>query len=87
VRLIEVLAVIGPLYVLSWWLHPLRACPSCKGTPRKYGALHKSKFRWCAHCEGKGRVPRLGAVVLMRMGLMKDPERAGSLAWRRKNRS
>lgn len=81
-----ILTLVAALYASSWWLHPLRACPACKGTPRQYGGLHRSKFRWCSHCEGRGRVLRLGAVVLMKMNLMKDPERTGSLGWHRKNR-
>lgn len=81
-----VIIVICVLYVLSWPLHPNRACPNCKGAGRFYGALHRSKFRFCHACEGRGRVPRTGAVVLVRMGWMKDPARTGSLGWLRKNR-
>lgn len=81
-----ILTLIAALYASSWWLHPLRACPSCKGSPRQYGGLHRTKFRWCSRCEGRGRVPRLGAVVLTKMGAMKDPERAGGFGWYRKNR-
>lgn len=79
-------AIGGILYASSWWLHPLRACPACKGTPRQHGGLHTTKFRWCSRCEGRGRVPRLGAMVLMKTGWLKDPERAGSIGWIRKNR-
>jgi hypothetical protein len=81
-----IIALGAGLYVLSFWLHPLRACPSCKGTPRKYGLFHTSNFRWCSRCEGRARVPRPGAVVLVKMGLMKNPERTGSLAWWWRNR-
>lgn len=74
------------LYVLSWWLHPMQACPKCKGTSRFYGSLHKSKYRFCHACEGKGRRPRLGAKILIGMGMIKNPERTGSLGWRWRNR-
>jgi hypothetical protein len=88
VHLVEVLAVIGPLYVLSWYLHPLMRCRKCKGGSRHYGSLHKSKFRFCHKCQGTGRSPRLGARVLMGMGLMKHgPERTGSYGWVRRNRN
>ena len=81
-----VLAIIGLLYASSWWLHPLKACRACKGTSRHFGSVHKSKFRFCHACAGRGRVPRPGAVVLVKLGMMKDPERTGSLGWIRKNR-
>ncbi len=80
------LVLIGALYASSWWLHPLKACPKCKGTSRHSGSVHKTKFRFCHHCAGKGRVPRAGALVLMKMGAIKDPERTGSLGWARRNR-
>lgn len=75
-----IVTLIAALYASSWWLHPLRACPSCKGTPRQYGGLHRTKFRWCSRCEGRGRVPRLGAVVLTKMGRNEGPG-AGRGLW------
>jgi hypothetical protein len=75
------------LYMSSWWLHPMRACPKCKGSSRHYGSLHKSKFRFCDKCQGRGRQPRMGAKVLMGMGIIKDPERTGTLRWGRRNRA
>jgi hypothetical protein len=75
------------LYVLSWYIHPLMACPACKGASRHYGALHRSKFRFCHVCGGNGRAVRPGAKVLMSAGLMKNgAERTGSYGWARRNR-
>ena len=75
------------LYALSWYIHPMMACPKCKGTSRHYGALHKSKFRFCHKCGGNGRTARLGAKVLMGVGLMRHgAERTGSYGWTRRNR-
>lgn len=82
-----ILGGILALYASSWWLHPLRACHKCGGSSRHFGSLHKSKFRFCDACQGSGRVPRMGAKVLMAAGMMKDPERTGTLRWRRLNRS
>lgn len=76
------------LYALSWRLHPMMACPKCKGRSRHYGALHGSKFRFCHKCGGSGRAVRPGAKVLMGVGLMKHgPERTGSFGWMWKNRN
>jgi hypothetical protein len=83
-----ILIVAAALYAASWYIHPLQNCRSCKGTPRLWGGLHKSKFRFCHACQGTGRAVRPGAKVLMGMGLMKHgPERSGSYGWVRKNRN
>jgi len=77
----------GVLYVSSWWWHPIRVCPKCKGDTRLYGALHTTKWRFCHVCEGSGRAPRIGAKILIAMGLMKHPyDETGGWGWRRKNR-
>lgn len=82
-----ILAGIAVLYVSSWWWHPIRRCPKCKGESRLYGALHRSKWRFCHVCEGSGRAPRIGAKILIALGLMTRPyDRTGGLGWYLKNR-
>lgn len=73
-------------YVLSLVLHPMVHCRACKGTPRFYGSVFKRSFRFCHTCGNTGRHPRAGARALVALGFMKDPERAGSLGWLRRNR-
>ncbi len=86
-RLVIIAVIAAGLYVLSFWLHPMTACRKCKGTSRHYGSVHRKKFRFCHKCGGSGRKPRLGARVLVRMGLMKNPAATGSIGWVRRNRS
>lgn len=82
-----VLIVCIVLYVLSFYLHPLMACRKCKGRGRFYGAVHRSKFRFCHACGNTGRKTRPGATALMSLGLMKyGAERSGSYGWVRRNR-
>ena len=82
-----VVLLVVVLYTVSWYIHPLMACPKCKGSSRFYGSLHKSKFRFCHKCGGNGRAVRPGAKVLMGLGLMKyGAEKSGSNGWARRNR-
>ena len=85
---ILILASIGVLYVSSWWWHPIRACPKCKGNSRLVrGPPHTTKWRFCHVCEGSGRAPRIGTKILIAMGLMKHRyDRTGGLGWWWKNR-
>jgi hypothetical protein len=59
------LAGLGLLvaWMLSLLLHPFRACSSCKGTPRVYGAVATRSFRLCSSCGGSGRRLRAGARI------------------------
>jgi hypothetical protein len=58
---VVVLVVI--VVIALWWFdvqrHPIRRCPSCKGTKKNAGS---SSLRWgtCRRCGGKGEVPRFG---------------------------
>ena len=63
-----VIGIIAALYAFSFWWHPMRACPDCKGAGRSYGKVHTTKFHHCARCGGNGRLPRTGFVVLKAMG-------------------
>lgn len=82
-----ILVGIGVLYVSSWWWHPIRVCPRCRGNSRLPGGVHTTKWRFCHVCEGSGRAPRIGAVILTRMGLMKHRyDRTGGFGWWWKNR-
>jgi len=62
---LTVLLVIGAVlvggYFLSVLLHPLKVCPTCKGSPRSYGSVYTKSFRNCSRCGGSGRVRRFGA--------------------------
>lgn len=79
----------GGGYLMSCALHPMRHCRHCDGTPRMYGGLFSKSFRFCHVCTSAGRPGRErrnGTKMLVGLGLMKNPERAGSLGWRRANR-
>jgi hypothetical protein len=51
------------LWLLSLLLHPFRACSTCNGASKSYGALATRSFRLCGSCGGSGRQLRLGARV------------------------
>jgi DnaJ-class molecular chaperone len=59
-----VVVIIVAVVVIAWWVdvrrHPIRRCPSCKGTKRNAGS---TSLRWgtCRRCDGKGEVRRRGA--------------------------
>ncbi len=61
VSVVVLIAIVG---VVWWWLdvhrHPIRRCPSCKGSEKNAGS---TTLRWgtCGRCGGKGEVRRLGA--------------------------
>jgi hypothetical protein len=64
---VPVLVIVVAGAVLAWLLsllfHPYRACRSCGGTPRVYGAVATKSFRMCPHCGGTGRRRRVGATL------------------------
>jgi hypothetical protein len=61
---VSVVVLIGAAIVVAWWLsvqhHPIRRCPSCKGSKKNAGSTSE---RWgtCRRCGGKGEVRRFGA--------------------------
>jgi DnaJ-class molecular chaperone len=56
--LIAVIVAVG--YIVSSRLHPLRRCPTCKGTGRLFGSFYKGSYRRCAKCQGRGQLDRAG---------------------------
>jgi hypothetical protein len=58
---VVVLVVI--VVIVVWWIdvrwHPVRRCPSCKGSKRNTGS---TATRWgtCGRCGGTGEVRRFG---------------------------
>ena len=60
----SVLVLIAIVVLVGWGYsvqrHPIRRCPSCKGSKKNAGSTH---LRWglCGRCKGKGEVRRLGA--------------------------
>lgn len=56
---IVVVGVLG--WLISLALHPWTACSSCKGSPRRFGAVATKSFRLCSACGGSGRQLRFGA--------------------------
>jgi DnaJ-class molecular chaperone len=59
--LIAIIVAVG--YVVSTRLHPLRRCPTCKGTGRLFGSFYKGSYRRCAKCQGRGQLDRAGTKV------------------------
>ncbi|MGD9986712.1 hypothetical protein [Pseudonocardia sp.] len=59
--IVILLFIAGGGYGLSVLLHPYKHCPTCKGSPRSYGAIYTKSFRLCSRCGGSGRVRRFGA--------------------------
>ena len=59
-----VLVLIAVVALVALWVdvqrHPIRRCPSCKGTKKNGGS---TALRWgtCRRCGGKGEVRRRGA--------------------------
>jgi hypothetical protein len=59
-----VLVLIAIVVIGGWWFslqrHPIRRCPSCKGSKKNAGS---TSLRWgtCGRCGGKGEVRRFGA--------------------------
>jgi hypothetical protein len=57
------LVIIIGVILLAWWgtvrRHPIRKCPSCKGSKKNAGSTSE---RWglCGRCGGKGEVRRFG---------------------------
>jgi hypothetical protein len=58
------LVLIAVAILVGWWFsvqrHPVRRCPSCKGSKKNAGS---TSLRWgaCGRCGGKGEVRRFGA--------------------------
>jgi hypothetical protein len=58
------LVLIAIVVLVGWWAtlarHPIRRCPSCKGSKKNAGS---NELRWgiCGRCGGKGHVRRFGA--------------------------
>jgi hypothetical protein len=63
---VAVLLVAGGYYA-SLLLHPNHTCPRGKGTGRHRGSIFTYAHRPCTRCEGRGRLPRLGTVVLTKL--------------------
>jgi hypothetical protein len=59
-----VVVIIAVVVLVVWWAtvarHPIRKCPSCKGSKKNAGS---NSERWgvCGRCGGKGEIRRLGA--------------------------
>ncbi|MFB9741916.1 hypothetical protein ACFFOU_12440 [Pseudonocardia sulfidoxydans] len=59
--IVVLLLLAGGGYGLSVILHPFKHCPTCKSSPRSYGAIYTKSFRLCSRCGGSGRIRRFGA--------------------------
>jgi DnaJ-class molecular chaperone len=59
-----VVVIIVVVVAALWWStmqrHPIRVCPSCKGSKKNSGSTDQ---RWgtCRRCGGKGEVRRFGS--------------------------
>ena len=59
-----VVVLIAAVIVGLWWFtvqrHPIRRCPSCKGSKKNAGSNDQ---RWgiCRRCGGKGEIRRFGS--------------------------
>jgi DnaJ-class molecular chaperone len=60
----EVVVIVAAIAVAGWWIdvhrHPMRSCPSCKGS-KKNTSSNGQRWRTCRRCAGKGAVRRFGA--------------------------
>ncbi|MCW2932021.1 MAG: hypothetical protein JWM19_2983 [Actinomycetia bacterium] len=60
----EVVVIVAAVAVAAWWIdvhrHPMRTCPSCKGSKKNTNSSGQ-RWRTCRRCSGKGEVRRLGA--------------------------
>lgn len=60
-----VVVIIVAVVVIAWWVdvqrHPIRRCPSCKGTKRNTGNTTSLRWGTCRRCGGKGELRRPGA--------------------------
>jgi hypothetical protein len=56
--------IVAIIVIVLWQLevrrHPIRRCPSCKGSRRNFGS-NASRWGKCRRCGGTGKVSRLGA--------------------------
>lgn len=52
--------------VIRLYLFPFKSCGKCGGTGRKHSTLSRRSFGLCPHCDGTGRVMRLGARTVHR---------------------
>lgn len=59
--IVVLLAIAVGGYIVSVFLRPWKICPTCKGSPRNYGAIYTKAFKLCTRCGGSGRVRRFGA--------------------------
>jgi hypothetical protein len=81
------LILLGALgWASSWWWHPLRNCPKCKGSQRNYGGVFRKKWYFCATCGGTGRAPRIGHKFLRVLGVLKHPAEETGPGWARRRR-
>ena len=59
-----VVVLVFIVAIVLWWFdvqrHPIRRCPSCRGSKKNLGSTAR---RWgtCGRCGGKGEVRRFGA--------------------------
>jgi hypothetical protein len=54
-----ILIIVGALWWIDVLWHPIRRCPSCRGTKKN---SFSTNLRWgvCGRCGGKGEVRRFG---------------------------
>jgi hypothetical protein len=55
--------VTGTSWAISSWLHPQRACWTCRGKGRHFGFVWTYASRACSACGGSGRVDRFGTRI------------------------
>ena len=60
----EIVVIAVAVAVTAWWIdvhrHPVRQCPSCKGS-KKSGGSNSRRWGTCRRCKGKGELRRFGA--------------------------
>ncbi len=58
-----IIAILAVSYVVSTRIHPLRKCPTCNMSGRRFGAIYKGTYRRCRRCSGRGQLDRAGTKV------------------------
>jgi DnaJ-class molecular chaperone len=60
------LVIVAGVAVVAWWAelqrHPIRQCPSCKGSKKNTGSISSLRWGTCRRCGGTGETRRFGAA-------------------------
>jgi hypothetical protein len=58
VTIVLIALCLGAYYLIERQLHPIRRCPSCRGSKRN--TTNPERWGICRRCGGKGELPRWG---------------------------